>query len=146
VAKAFGAGADFVMLGGMLAGHAEGGGDDVVIDGNHFRQFYGMSSDVAMEKYSGGVAEYRASEGKSTHVPYREQSKTLFSKSCVEFALLALMSVCSYRNPLTSRKCVTIWPGAKSLKEISKRTTFIRVTAQLQRNFSRQPQSPTAAR
>jgi GMP reductase len=52
VAKAFGAGADFVMMGGMLAGHAEGGGEDVVINGQHFRQFYGMSSDVAMEKYS----------------------------------------------------------------------------------------------
>ena len=71
VAKAFGGGADFVMLGGMLAGHAESGGEVVEVDGKKFRQFYGMSSKTAMDKHSGGVAEYRASEGKTVQVPYR---------------------------------------------------------------------------
>jgi GMP reductase len=121
VAKAFGAGADFVMMGGMLAGHAEGGGEDVVIDGQHFRQFYGMSSDVAMEKYSGGVADYRASEGKSTHVPFRGPVKDTILQ-----ILGGIRSSCTY-------------VGAKSLKEISKRTTFIRVTAQLNEIFSSNP-------
>jgi GMP reductase len=51
VAKAFGAGADFVMLGGMMAGHDEGGGE--VVDGNV--QFYGMSSDTANTKHFGGL-------------------------------------------------------------------------------------------
>jgi GMP reductase len=126
VAKAFGAGADFVMMGGMLAGHAEGGGEDVVIGGQHFRQFYGMSSEVAMEKYSGGVADYRASEGKSTHVPYRGPAKDTILQ-----ILGGIRSSCTY-------------VGAKSLKEISKRTTFIRVTAQLNEIFSGNP-APLAA-
>ena len=75
VAKAFGAGADFVMLGGMLAGHDESEGDIVSIDGVPHKRFYGMSSTTAMEKHSGGVATYRASEGKTVTVPYRGQVK-----------------------------------------------------------------------
>ena len=71
VAKAFGAGADFVMLGGMLAGHDESGGDLIEKDGVKVKQFYGMSSATAMEKHVGGVADYRASEGKTVEVPYR---------------------------------------------------------------------------
>lgn len=54
-----GAGADFVMLGGMLAGHSESGGELIERDGKKYKLFYGMSSEVAMKKYSGGVAEYR---------------------------------------------------------------------------------------
>ncbi len=69
VAKAFGAGADFVMLGGMLAGHDEGGGVVNVKAGTV--QFYGMSSDTAMKKHSGGVADYRSSEGRTVEVPYQ---------------------------------------------------------------------------
>ena len=63
VCKAFGGGADFVMLGGMLAGHDQSGGETVDRGGRKFRLFYGMSSSTAMEKHHGGVAEYRASEG-----------------------------------------------------------------------------------
>ncbi|CAI5742716.1 unnamed protein product [Peronospora destructor] len=70
VAKAFGAGADFVMLGGMFAGHDESGGDKVEIGGKEFKRFYGMSSSEAMKKHNGGVAEYRSSEGKSVTVAY----------------------------------------------------------------------------
>ena len=71
VAKAFGGGADFVMLGGMFAGHDECAGDIVERDGKKFKRFYGMSCRTAMEKYAGGVANYRASEGKEVLVPYR---------------------------------------------------------------------------
>jgi GMP reductase len=72
IAKALGAGADFVMLGGMLAGHDESGGELVVrADGSRFKSFYGMSSGVAMKRYAGGTAEYRSSEGKAVEVPYR---------------------------------------------------------------------------
>lgn len=59
VAKAFGAGADFVMLGGMFAGHDQSGGDTITRDGKKFKLFYGMSSSTAMNKYHGGVADYR---------------------------------------------------------------------------------------
>ncbi|WP_150139041.1 GMP reductase, partial [Candidatus Enterovibrio escicola] len=71
VAKAFGGGADFVMLGGMLAGHEESGGELVEKDGKTFMKFYGMSSKSAMEKHSGGIAKYRAAEGKTVLLPFR---------------------------------------------------------------------------
>merc|ERR1719232_209105 len=71
IAKAIGAGADFVMLGGMLAGHDQSGGEIIEKDGKKRKQFYGMSSSTAMKKHKGGVAEYRASEGKTVEVDYR---------------------------------------------------------------------------
>jgi GMP reductase len=61
VAKAFGAGADFVMAGGMFAGHDQCGGDIIQRNGRKFKLFYGMSSATAMEKHAGRVAEYRYS-------------------------------------------------------------------------------------
>ena len=60
VSKAFGAGADFVMLGGMLAGHSESGGEVIEKNGKKYKLFYGMSSDTAMKRHAGGVAEYRS--------------------------------------------------------------------------------------
>ena len=112
VAKAFGAGADFVMLGGMLAGHDEGGGEIVEQDGQRRVRFYGMSSRTAMEKYSGGVADYRASEGKTVSVPYRGPVE-----ETLKDILGGLRSACTY-------------VGASQLKELTKRTTFVRVSEQ----------------
>jgi GMP reductase len=119
VAKAFGGGADFVMLGGMLAGHDECGGETVERNGERLQRFYGMSSRTAMELYSGGVAEYRAAEGREVLVPYRgEAART------VQDILGGVRSACTY-------------VGARRLKELSKRTTFIRVTQQLNETFGR---------
>jgi len=112
VAKAFGAGADFVMLGGMLAGHNESGGELIEKNGEKVKLFYGMSSLTAMEKHSGGVAEYRASEGKTVVVPYRGKVE-----ETVLDILGGIRSTCSY-------------VGASQLKELTKRTTFIRVAEQ----------------
>jgi len=112
VAKAFGAGADFVMLGGMLAGHDESGGELIEKNGQSFKKFYGMSSQTAMEKHVGGVAEYRASEGKTVEVPYRGDVD-----STLKDILGGLRSTCTY-------------VGAQRLKELTKRTTFIRVAEQ----------------
>jgi GMP reductase len=112
VAKAFGAGADFVMLGGMLAGHTESGGEMIEIDGEKYKKFYGMSSETAMNKHVGGVAEYRASEGKTVQVPFKgDVSATL------KEILGGIRSTCTY-------------VGASKLKELTKRTTFIRVLEQ----------------
>lgn len=61
MSKAFGAGADFVMLGGMFAGHDQCGGDIVEREGKKYKLFYGMSSSTAMKKYQGGVKDYRYS-------------------------------------------------------------------------------------
>ncbi len=112
IAKAFGAGADFVMLGGMFAGHDESGGVVVEKNGKKFKEFYGMSSIVAMEKHTGGVAEYRASEGKSVEVAYKGTVV-----NTVKDILGGIRSACTY-------------VGASTLKELSKRTTFIRVAEQ----------------
>ena len=115
VAKAFGAGADFVMLGGMLAGHDEGGGE--VKDGKV--TFYGMSSDTAMNKHNGGVANYRSSEGRTVTVPYRGPVN-----NTVLDILGGIRSTCTY-------------VGADSLKNLSKCTTFVRVTQQFNGVFAK---------
>ncbi len=119
VAKAFGGGADFVMLGGMFAGHDECGGEAVERDGVRFRRFYGMSSKAAMEKYAGGVATYRAAEGKEVLVPARGPVA-----GTVQEILGGVRSACTY-------------VGARRLRELSKRTTFIRVTQQLNEVFGK---------
>ncbi|SJL84477.1 GMP reductase [Vibrio palustris] len=112
VSKAFGGGADFVMLGGMLAAHTESGGELVEKDGKTFMKFYGMSSESAMAKHSGGVAKYRAAEGKTVVLPYRGSVE-----NTIQDVLGGVRSTCTY-------------VGAEHLKELTKRTTFIRVQEQ----------------
>jgi GMP reductase len=131
VAKAFAAGADFVMLGGMLAGHDEGGGEvitklyqtnevDVHDNGDHipvieqkcFVAFYGMSSDAANTKQFGGLKDYRSSEGREVLVPYRGSVS-----DTVQDLLGGIRSTCTYA-------------GAMKLKQLSKCTTFVRCTQQ----------------
>ena len=119
IAKAFGAGADFVMLGGMLAGHDQCEGKITENEaGQKFCTFYGMSSDTAMERHSGGVAEYRASEGKTVSVKYRGD----VTERTMQDILGGLRSACTY-------------VGARKLKELSKRTTFIMVGQQINNVF-----------
>jgi GMP reductase len=117
IAKAFGGGADFVMLGGMLAGHDECEGElrYEEQDGRNVpvaMKFYGMSSETAMNKYHGGVAEYRASEGKTVEVPYRGSVKATMQE--ITGGVRSMMT----------------YIGAMSLKEVPKRTTFVLVGAQ----------------
>ncbi len=127
VAKAFAGGADFVMLGGMLAGHDEGGGEVItkhyangeatlLDNGNYiphyeqrqFVQFYGMSSEAANTKHFGGLKEYRSSEGREVLVPYRGAVE-----STVRDLLGGIRSSCTY-------------VGAAKLKHLPKCTTFVR--------------------
>jgi len=128
VSKAFGAGADFVMLGGMLAGHNEGGGTIItehhdtlkrnletntpILETKKFVEFYGMSSDTAMIKHHGEVAEYRSSEGRTVRIPF----KGAVSET-VRDLLGGIRSTCTY-------------VGAPTLKQLAKCTTFIRVSNQ----------------
>ena len=131
VAKAFAGGADFVMLGGMLAGHDEGGGEVItkhfangeatkLDNGNflphyeqrQFVQFYGMSSKAANDKHFEGLKEYRASEGRDVLVPYRGELK-----NTLQDILGGLRSTCTYA-------------GAARLKHLSKCTTFVLVDNQ----------------
>lgn len=119
-----------MMLGGMFAGHDQSGGDLVLRDGKKYKLFYGMSSSTAMKKYQGGVKDYRsarsaicgamgrtalwyrASEGRSVELEYRGDVN-----ATVQDILGGLRSTCTY-------------VGAGKLKELSRRTTFIRVTQQ----------------
>ena len=116
-AKAFGAGADFVMLGSMLAGHEESGGELINDNNTLYKVFYGMSSDTAMKKHYGGVHNYRSSEGKTVKIEY---------KGPVENTILDLLggirSTCTYVN-------------AKNLKDLSKCTTFMRVNNQVNKIY-----------
>jgi len=134
VAKAFAAGADFVMLGGMLAGHDEGGGekhhiwkkngyctdegDDILITETVVK-FYGMSSKAANDKHFGGLKDYRASEGREVLIPY----KGAVSET-VQDILGGLRSSCTY-------------VGASKLKYLSKCTTFVKVNQQYNNIFER---------
>ena len=111
VAKAFAAGADFVMLGGMFAGHDESGGELIENgEGRMYKSFYGMSSSKAMESHYGEVAKHRAPEGKEVRVPYRGVLETT-----VQSVLGGVRSACSY-------------VGARRIKDLPKCATFIRVT------------------
>ena len=117
VAKGFGAGADFVMLGGMLAGHDEGKGKVVKSNGNKYIEFYGSSSLTANKKHYGGLSDYRSSEGRIVRVKYRGKIKDTISN-----ILGGIRSSCTY-------------VGAPSLKQLSKCTTFVRVSNQFNDTF-----------
>ncbi len=117
LAKAFGAGADFIMLGGMLAGHDQSEMSVIEEDGQKYVTFYGMSSDTAMTKHKGGVAEYRASEGKTVKIPYRGDVN-----GTLQDILGGVRSACTY-------------VGAGRLKELPRRTTFVQVTQQINNVF-----------
>jgi len=119
VSKAFGAGADFVMLGGMLAGHKEGGRKIIKEGDKEFIEFYGSSSEEANEKHYGGLADYRSSEGKKVRIKYRGNLD-----GTVRDILGGVRSSCTY-------------VGAPSLKQLSKCTTFVRVNQQYNDTFGK---------
>lgn len=113
VSKAFGAGADFVMVGSILAGHDECPGEIVEENGKKYKLFYGMSSDTAMNKYHGGVASYRSSEGKTVKVSYKGSVNDTINN-----ILGGVRSTCTYI-------------GANRIKDIHKCATFVRVNRQV---------------
>jgi GMP reductase len=133
VAKAFAGGADFVMLGGMLAGHDEGGGEVInrvfktgefdvdageeLLEEKLFVQFYGMSSKTANDKHFDGLKDYRSSEGRTVLVPYRG----------------AVMS--TVQDILGGVRSTLTYVGANKLKQLAKCTTFIKVHNQFNRTY-----------
>lgn len=119
IAKAFGAGADFVMLGGMLSGHKEGlrSGYTDTVEGKSLIDFYGMSSKTAMDVHNGGVAEYRASEGKHVKLKYRGEVDTTMKE-----ILGGLRSACTY-------------VGAADIEEYTGSVDFVRVNNQINNVF-----------
>ena len=104
----------------MFSGHSESGGSLIEENGRKFKEFYGMSSSEAMEKHSGGVASYRTSEGKKVLIPYKGGVE-----NTIQDILGGLRSTCTY-------------VGADQLKHLTKRTTFIRVTQQLNEVYGKE--------
>ncbi len=118
VAKALSGGGDLVMIGSLIAGHEESEMEIINENGNKFIPYYGSSSEEAMKKHHGGMLEYRASEGKLVKLPFKGKvEKTIHD------ILGGLRSTCTYI-------------GAKNVKEMPKRTTFIRVNHQLNNSLS----------
>ena len=114
VSKAFGAGAHFVMLGGMLAGHDESEGE--VVNGNI--KFYGMSSNAAMAVHGTRKDGYRGAEGKVVELPH---------KGPVDATVVEILG--GLRSTAT-------YIGAKRIKDMPKCTTFVRVTQQVNQVFN----------
>ena len=104
IVKAFAGGADFVMIGGMLAGHDECEGKVE----NGFMEFYGMASESEMDKHDNHNS-YRGAEGKTVKIPHRGRVD-----DTIKDILSGIRSACTY-------------VGANSLRTLSKCTTFVRV-------------------
>ena len=117
MAKAFGGGADFIMVGGQFAGHTQNPGEIIEEDGKQFKIFYGMSSDKAQEKHFGKMNKYRASEGRVLKIPYKGDLN-----DTIQDYLGGLRSTCTYIN-------------APTIKQMAKCTTFVRVSQQLNTVF-----------
>ena len=117
MSKAFGGGADFVMMGGQFAGHDENPGEVIEENGKKMKLFYGMSSEHAMNKHYGQMAKYRSSEGREIKIPY----KGPLENTILDY-LGGVRSTCTYIN-------------AKCIKHIPKCTTFILASQQLNTHF-----------
>ena len=117
MAKAFGGGADFVMVGGQFGGHDENPGEIIEENGKQYKMFYGMSSDKAQEIHYGKMEKYRSSEGRVLKIPYKGSLD-----ETVHDYLGGLRSTCTYIN-------------AENIKNIPKCTTFVKVTQQLNNFF-----------
>lgn len=118
MAKAFGAGADFVMVGGQFAGHSQNPGDIIEENGKQYKMFYGMSSEKAQETHFGKMNSYRSSEGRVMKIPYKGDLN-----NTVQDYLGGLRSACTYIN-------------AKTIKHMAKCTTFVRVSQQVNNHFN----------
>jgi GMP reductase len=113
VAKAICAGADFVMMGSLFAGFTQSEGELIEENGNKYKLHFGSSSKTALEKFYGKVDPHRASEGRTTKIPYKGDIHPFIS------------------DLLGSLRSTGTYIGARTIKEFSKRTTFILVQQQL---------------
>lgn len=94
VSKALAAGADFVMVGGMLAGHYENvDGAFFFMNGKKYVTLYGMSSKKANDLYCGGTKDYRAAEGAEKRIEYKGHVDDTLND-----ILGGVRSTCTYLN------------------------------------------------
>lgn len=118
IAKALGAGAHFVMMGGMMAGHEESAGETIEENGKKYKMFYGMSSEYAQDKHNGGMAKYRSSEGKVRKIPY---------KGNVETTILDILG---------GLRSAGTYMGASRVKDFPKCCSFVMVNRQVNEVYS----------
>ena len=107
--KAFVAGSDFIMVGGILSGHSEGGAPTVTENGKEYRLYYGMSSEEAMNTHYDGIAEYRTAEGISKLVENKGPVD-----NTIRQMLGGLRSSCTYLN-------------CQNITELSEKGQFIKI-------------------
>lgn len=133
ICKAFCLNADFVMAGGMFAGTDEAEGEIIekqyktneMIDGESviqikkFKQYYGMSSEYANNKFAGGMCNYKTSEGRELLIPYTGSLDKILQDISGGIA-----SCCTYI-------------GAAQVKHMPKCATLIQVHNQLNRVFEK---------
>ena len=117
--KAFGANADFVMLGGMLGGHLESEGEIIEVKGQQKVLMYGMSSRTAQEKFSGKMNEYRSSEGRSFLLDYRGTVTD------------------TMRDIMGGLRSYGTYIGCNEIQDFSYNTQFIRVSQQLNNPYDK---------
>ena len=118
LSKAYCGGADFVMMGGCFAGHLENPGEVIEKNGQKYKIFYGMSSNHAMSTHYKKKETYRAGEGKVVEIKYKGEINNTVSEY-----LGGLRSTCTYI-------------GAENIKHMSKCTTFVLVSQQLNHVYS----------
>lgn len=107
--KAFGAGADFVMIGSILSGHKENEKPILIYNSKKYVEFYGMSSQTAMDKYYGGINDYRSSEGNKVNIEYKGNVE-----NTIKDLLGGIRSTLAYTN-------------SKNIHDLPKNTYFYRV-------------------
>jgi IMP dehydrogenase len=111
IVKALAFGADFVMIGGMLAGTRVTPGKVVTkADGKKVKQYRGMASFEAQQDFLGGVPEWKTAEGVAVEVAYRED----------EEAILADI-IGGLRSGLT-------YGGAASISELQRKMSYVTIT------------------
>ncbi len=96
----------------MLAGHEESSGDLIEKKGEEFKVFDGMRCERVMNKHVGGVANYKVSEEKAVEVTFRGN----LDDTVIDI--------------LGGLRSTGTWVRASKLKELIKRTTYIRVQEQ----------------
>ncbi|MEI6022492.1 MAG: GMP reductase [bacterium] len=114
IAKAFCGGADFNMAGSLFSGFDESAGNVIEKDGKKFKEYFGSSSNKALQDFYGKKDAHRASEGRFVLMPYKGGSVNVF-----------------IQDLFGSLRSTGTYIGAKRLKEFPKRATFIQVHHQL---------------
>lgn len=117
VVKAIAAGADCVMLGGMLAGTEEAPGEEILYNGRKFKTYAGMGSLAAMKRGSSdryfqleSATDKLVPEGIESMVPYKGRLKDTVYQICG--GLRSGMGYC----------------GAPTIKDLKENGKFVKIT------------------